>query len=44
MHATTRWFVSEGRGFALGWITRDFDWSQNWSAYRMIQGTFEATG
>jgi hypothetical protein len=42
MHATTRWFVSEGRGFALGWITRDFDWSQNWSSYRMIQGTFEA--
>jgi hypothetical protein len=43
MHATTRWFVSEGRGFALGWITRDFDWSQNWSAYRMMQSTFEPT-
>jgi hypothetical protein len=43
MHATTRWFASGGRGYALGWITRDFDWSQNWSAYRMIQGTFEAS-
>jgi serine/threonine protein kinase len=43
MHATTRWFVSEGRGFALGWITRDFDWPQNLSTYGMIQSTFEST-
>ncbi len=43
MHAATRWFVSAGRGYALGWITRDFDWSQNWTTYRMIQGTFEAS-
>jgi hypothetical protein len=43
MHATTRWFVSEGRGFALGWITRDFDWPQNLSSYGMIQSTFEST-
>jgi eukaryotic-like serine/threonine-protein kinase len=40
MHSATRWFVNSGRAFALGWTTRDFDWSQNWPAYRMVQGTF----
>ena len=43
MHATTRWFVAGDRGFALGWITRDFDWTQNLTAYRLIRGTFDAS-
>ena len=43
MHATTRWFVSDGRGYALGWVTREFDWGQSLVVYRMIQGTFEAS-
>ncbi len=43
MHAITRWFVAEDRGYALGWVTREFDWSQSWDVYRMIQGTFEAS-
>ncbi|MCA2215270.1 serine/threonine-protein kinase [Jidongwangia harbinensis] len=40
MHATTRWFASGGRAFALGWITRDFEWGQNLAMYQMIQSTF----
>ncbi|HET6533182.1 MAG TPA: protein kinase [Actinoplanes sp.] len=42
IHAATRWFVHAGRGFAMGWSTRDPDWSPAWSTYRMIQGTFQA--
>jgi tRNA A-37 threonylcarbamoyl transferase component Bud32 len=41
-HAATRWFVNSGRAFAMGWSTRDPDWSPSWSTYRMIQGTFQA--
>jgi hypothetical protein len=41
-HATTRWFASGGRAFAVGWITRDFDWGQNLPTYQMIQSTFAA--
>jgi tRNA A-37 threonylcarbamoyl transferase component Bud32 len=40
MHATTRWFASGGRAFALGWITRDFDWGQNLAMFQMVQSTF----
>jgi tRNA A-37 threonylcarbamoyl transferase component Bud32 len=40
MHATTRWFASGGKAFALGWITRDFEWGQNLAMYQMIQSTF----
>jgi eukaryotic-like serine/threonine-protein kinase len=43
IHAATRWFVNAGRGFAMGWSTRDPDWSPAWSTYRMIQGTFQST-
>ncbi|HEU4349461.1 MAG TPA: serine/threonine protein kinase, partial [Actinoplanes sp.] len=44
IHAATRWFVNAGRGFAMGWSTRDPDWSPAWSTFRMIQGTFQAIG
>ena len=43
MHAATRWFVNSGRGFALSWTTREFDWSGNLSNFRMIQTTFIGT-
>jgi tRNA A-37 threonylcarbamoyl transferase component Bud32 len=41
-HASTRWFASGGRAFAVGWITRDFEWGQNLPMYQMIQSTFSA--
>ena len=40
MHATTRWFASGTGAYALGWITRDFDWDQNRAIYNFIQSTF----
>ncbi|GLY94753.1 serine/threonine protein kinase [Actinoplanes sp. NBRC 103695] len=40
MHAITRWFASGPNAYALGWITRDFDWDQNRATYAMIQSSF----
>jgi hypothetical protein len=40
MHAVTRWFVSEGKAYALTWATRDFDWPANQSLRNMILGSF----
>jgi serine/threonine protein kinase len=40
MHATTRWFASGSGAYALGWITRDFDWDQNRATYGLIQSSF----
>jgi hypothetical protein len=40
MHAKTRWFANDGAAFALGWITRDFDWDPNQAAYSFIVSTF----
>jgi len=40
MHAMTRWFISEGRAYALGWATREFDWQVNLSMYSMLKSTF----
>jgi eukaryotic-like serine/threonine-protein kinase len=43
MHAMTRWFVSDGRAYALGWATREFDWQVNLSTYAMLRSTFFVT-
>ena len=43
MHANTRWFASDGRAFALGWMTRDFEWDQNKATVNLIQSSFRAT-
>jgi tRNA A-37 threonylcarbamoyl transferase component Bud32 len=40
MHAMTRWFISDGRAYALGWATREFDWQVNLSTYSMLKSTF----
>jgi serine/threonine protein kinase len=40
MHAMTRWFSLDGRAFALGWATREFDWQINLSLYSMMKSTF----
>ena len=43
MHATTRWFVSGGKAFALGWATRDFDWQINLTFHSMVISSFSTT-
>jgi hypothetical protein len=44
MHAITRWFASGGRAFALGWVTRDFDWQINLTFHSMVISSFSAMG
>jgi serine/threonine protein kinase len=43
MHATTRWFASGGKAFALGWATRDFDWQINFTFHSMVVSSFSTT-
>jgi len=43
MHAMTRWFTADGRAYALGWATREFDWQVNLSTYSMLKSTFYVT-
>jgi eukaryotic-like serine/threonine-protein kinase len=40
MHAATRWFAQGEHAYAIGWITRDFDWNQNRATYSLIQSSF----
>jgi hypothetical protein len=40
MHAMTRWFTADGRAFALGWATREFDWQVNLAVYSLLKSTF----
>ena len=40
MHAITRWFASGEHAYAIGWITRDFDWDQNRATYALLQSSF----
>ena len=42
MHAATRWFTSGGKAYALGWVTREFDWQVNRSILVMIRTSFGA--
>jgi hypothetical protein len=43
MHANTRWFATGGKAFALGWMTRDFEWDQNKATVNLIQSSFRVT-
>jgi hypothetical protein len=40
MHAMTRWFAADGKAFALGWATREFDWQVNLAVYSLLKSTF----
>jgi hypothetical protein len=40
MHAATRWFASGGKAYALGWVTREFDWQVNRPNLVMIRTSF----
>jgi hypothetical protein len=39
-HAGVRWFVIDGRAYALGWSTPEKNWSPDLSKIQMIRGTF----
>ncbi len=41
MHANTRWFAAGEKAFALGWMTRDFEWDQNKATVNLIQSSFQ---
>lgn len=43
MHATTRWFKSGDKAFALSWATRDFDWQINTAFYGAAISSFWST-
>ena len=40
LHARTRWFASNGRGFALSWSSREFDWTSDLAKINMVLSTF----
>jgi eukaryotic-like serine/threonine-protein kinase len=42
MHATTRWFKSGDKAFALSWATRDFDWQINTAYYGAAISSFSS--
>jgi hypothetical protein len=41
LHATTRWFAAGGRAYAVGWVTREFDWRVNRANLGMVMGSFQ---
>jgi serine/threonine protein kinase len=44
MHVQTRWFATNGKAFAIGWQTREIDWSGDLGKINMVLGTFYADG
>lgn len=40
LHARTRWFASNGRGFAISWSTREIDWAADLAKINMVLSTF----
>ena len=42
MHATTRWFKSGAKAYALSWATRDFEWQINRAYYGAVISSFSA--
>jgi hypothetical protein len=40
-HALTRWYAAGGKAYAVGWITREFDWNQNWIFYQLMRSTLK---
>lgn len=43
-HAIVRWFVVDGRAFALGWTTAEKTWTADLGKLQMVRGTFYAAG
>jgi len=42
LHANTRWFVAGDRAYAVGWVTREFDWRVNRANLDMIMSSFQS--
>lgn len=42
LHARTRWFAGDGRGYALSWATREIDWTADLAKINMVVSTFYA--
>ncbi len=40
LHAATRWFAAGRRAYALGWVTREFDWPANRSLLSTVLASF----
>ena len=40
LHAQTRWFLSNGKRYALSWATREIDWTADLSKINMVLSTF----
>jgi serine/threonine protein kinase len=40
MHARTRWFATAGKGYAIGWASREIDWSGDLGKVNMVLSTF----
>jgi hypothetical protein len=40
LHASTRWFTAGDRAYAVGWVTRVFDWPANRAYLDMIMSSF----
>jgi hypothetical protein len=41
LHANTRWIASGGKGYAIGWVTSEFDWNTSRYYLDMIQASFQ---
>lgn len=44
LHVQTRWFVTNGKAYALSWQTRDVDWSGDFAKISMVLSTFYSDG
>jgi tRNA A-37 threonylcarbamoyl transferase component Bud32 len=42
LHARTRWFARNGRGYAISWSAREIDWTGDLSKINMVLSTFYA--
>ncbi|GID98801.1 hypothetical protein Adu01nite_01520 [Paractinoplanes durhamensis] len=42
LHARTRWFASNGKGYALSWATQEIDWTTDLAKINMVVSTFYA--
>ncbi|GIF18460.1 serine/threonine protein kinase [Actinoplanes tereljensis] len=42
LHARTRWFASNGKGYALSWATQEIDWTADLAKINMVVSLFYA--
>jgi eukaryotic-like serine/threonine-protein kinase len=40
MHGLTHWFASGDKAYALGWVTRDFEWGTVKGVYNLVMSSF----